>query len=440
MKIRKSHIIKPDLISKRTSRGSSNGITSTSKKSKSLDAEHLHHLAFDNSLLANLISIVNDGTIISVNRAACKLLGYSKKMLLTRKMKDIFNFSYSNFKKILEKRETSGHAIGNLIIIKKDGKLLPCQITSVVFTGDHHIKKAITTLVDRSESIRLQKNIDLKKEKQVAADIIFAKSKADDALIRLDALEHELDKEITAKEKIKSSSHLQQMVFEKEMKDEIKLKGIQIADAIKEAKELERSDLGKELHDNVNQLLATSRLYLDIARKNNAHREAYLNRSSEYTMSAIEEIRKLTKGLINDVLSNLGLRNAIHNLITDIMEAYPVKIFCVMDSEIHTRVNAKFNLNVFRIVQEQLNNIIKHAKASVVRIGFSQNKTAIILSISDNGSGFDPAKKGEGIGIANINSRAAYYKGSAHFNSKPGKGCVLTVTFPVTEALLNKIA
>ncbi|MDP4211209.1 MAG: hypothetical protein Q8926_01180 [Bacteroidota bacterium] len=205
----------------------------------------------------------------------------------------------------------------------------------------------------------------------------------------MDDLEHKLDKEITAKEKSQSSSLIQQKLFKKEWAAETRLKEIQIADAITEAKEIERSDLGKELHDNVNQLLAASRIYLDIGRRNEVNRELNLTRSSEYTLTAIEEIRKLAKGLINDAIQNIGLCDAIHKMTQDLMEVYPIKISCTMDSEIHTRMSAKFNQDVFRIVQEQLNNIIKHAKASVVKIDLSQNNDTILLSIADNGSGFD---------------------------------------------------
>jgi len=404
------------------------------KNSKLGASDHLHHLAFNNSLLANIISTVSDGKIIAANRSAGKLLGYSNKSLLTRNMRNIFTNSDNSFKQILRQSSATGHAVGDITAIKKDGKQLPCQITSVVFTGENNIKKAITTLVDLSETIRIQKNIDLKKDEQFAANINLAELKSDATLTRLDVLEHKLDKEITAKEQIQSSSHLQQMFFEKEWIEETKLKEKQIAEAITKAKNLERSDLGKELHDNVNQLLVASRLYLDIARKDKAHREMYLSRSSEYTLSAIEEIRKLTKGLINDVIMNLGLCDSIHTITQDIMEVYPIKISCKMNNKIHSKVSAKFNLNIFRIVQEQLNNIIKHAKASIVKIGLSQNKTAILLTISDNGSGFDTTKKRNGIGITNIKSRAEFYKGRAQFVSQPGKGCVLTVTFPVRDS------
>jgi PAS domain S-box-containing protein len=407
------------------------------KKSEGMQSDHLHHLAFDNSFLANIISIVRTGKIIGANHSACKLLGYSKKALLTKQMEDIFLVSDTAFKQLLKRRSKEGHAMGDNTVLKNGGKKLPCQITSVVFIGDNHIQKAITTLVDKSEGIRMQKNIDLEKEKQVASDIIFAQSKSNATLNRLDDVEHLLGEKIIANEELQSLSRIQRIAFVKERREEIKLKEIQIADAITEAKELERSDLSKELHDNVNQLLVASKLYLEIGIKDKPHQEMYLNRSSEYMLIAIEELRKLAKGLITDAIKNLGLCDAINNVTRDIMEVHPIKITCTMDRKIPTRLNAKFNLNIFRIVQEQLNNIIKHAKASFVKIDLSQNKTALILTISDNGSGFDVTKKWNGIGISNIKSRAESLMGEARFVSDPGKGCVLTITFPTKNALVK---
>src|SRR5687767_11945372 len=102
-------------------------------------SEHLHHLAFDNSLLANIISTVSTGQIIKANMAACKLLGYSKKELLTKSRKDIFNVTENNFVEMLRKRTADGHAKAEVELIKKNGNLSPCEVTSVVFLGDHGI-------------------------------------------------------------------------------------------------------------------------------------------------------------------------------------------------------------------------------------------------------------------------------------------------------------
>lgn len=397
-------------------------------------SDHTHHLAFDNSLLASLITVVADGKIIAVNQAAAKLLGYSKKALLSMHMKDLFPRFERDFKDLLKERAESGHAIEEVTALSKEGRPLPCQITSVEFTGPNNIKKAISTLVDRREGIRKQKNIDLEREKQASAEMILAQSKSDALLSRLADLEHKLDSEISAKEQLQSTSQFQEIAYEKARAKETEAKANEIASAVTDAKELERTDLGMELHDNVNQLLVASRLYLQIARKNNVHREMYLNRSSEYTQTAIEEIRKLAKGLVNDAIKNLSLCEAINDMTHDIMEVYPIKISCSMDGSIHTLVNAKFNLAIFRIVQEQLNNIVKYAKASVVEIELSQNEAGNVLSVSDNGIGFNVKKKVSGIGMQNIKSRAQAFKGKARFISAPGKGCVLTVFFPIDHS------
>jgi PAS domain S-box-containing protein len=405
------------------------------KKPKAQITNHLHQKAFDNSFLPNIISVVSNGKILAANHAAEKLLGYSDKELLLKNFDEIFTPFDGHFKRMLKQRRSAGHATGDLTVIKKNGKELPCQITSVVFTGDNHIQKAITTLVDRSEGIRRQSAIDMKKEKEVTAEIFIEHSKSDATLTRLHNLEHKLDEEITAKESSLSASLIQLKLFEKERKSETKLKAIQIANAISEAKQLERSDLGKELHDNVNQLLAASRIYMDLAIRHTVNRNDNISRSSEYTLTAIEEIRKLAKGLVNVAIKNVGLCVAIKKMTHDLMQICPIKIICKMDDALLTRMSEKFELDIFRIVQEQLNNIIKHAKASRVTIDLSQNEDKIVLSIADNGIGFDITKNTDGIGIINIKSRAAVYKGNADFISKPGKGCVLTATFSTDNSI-----
>ena len=379
--------MKPIPISMQLVQPGSKRKSASIKRTKAAAADHLHHLAFDNSLQANIISIVSDGRIIKANMAACKLLGYSKKELLSKNREEIFNMTTRSYIKMIKERTAEGNARATVTVIKKNGKELSCEITSVVFTGDHGIEKSITTIVDRSESILKQRRIDTKKHGT-----------------------------------------------------EVKLKKSQIADAVTEAHEQERSDIAQELHDNVNQLLGVSRLYIEMARKKGVNEDLYLSRSSEYTLNAIEEIRKLTRGMITDVIKDLGLCEALDHAINDAMEIHPIKIVCTQDSLIEKLVNTKFKLNIFRIVQEQLNNILKHARASVANIHLSQNKKTVTLSITDNGVGFDTTKKTKGIGIANIRNRAKVYKGSAKFVSQPGKGCVLTVTFPVTDALLNKDA
>ncbi len=229
-----------------------------------------------------------------------------------------------------------------------------------------------------------------------------------------------------------------QKVLEERLEEEINTKEKQIAEAMEDAKGAERSEIGRELHDNVNQLLGASKLYLELAKRGNGDTKMHLSRSGEYTLSAIEAIRKLTRGLTSDTIRILGLRQAVEKAVSDTMEASPVKIFLNMKHFAELNMSNKFKLNVFRIVQEQLNNILKHAKASEVRIVLVQDKKSIGLTITDNGIGFQPAQKSNGIGIANIKNRAAAYNGKADFVSEPGLGCALNISFSAADPLLNE--
>ncbi len=228
-----------------------------------------------------------------------------------------------------------------------------------------------------------------------------------------------------------------QKVLEERLEEEIKTKEKQIAEAMEDAQGAARSEIGKELHDNVNQLLGASKLYLEMAKRGSGDTKMHLSRSSEYTLSAIEAIRKLTRGLTSDTIRILGLRQAIEKIANDIMETSPVKIFLDMKHFAELNMSNKFKINVFRIVQEQLNNILKHAEASEVRIVLVQNKKSIVLTMTDNGIGFQTAQKSKGIGIANIKNRVAAYNGKADFVSEAGLGCALNISFSAAEPLLN---
>lgn len=362
----------------------------------------LRQQAFDNSLQANIISSFDSGKILITNNAACKLLSYSKKELQTLTRSMIFDTHDNGFKKMLHENLKQGNSVSYVVVIKKNGKRVSCGITSAVFLDEKRTKKVITTITDMSKGILNQKNIDTRNEKLVADNIKIAKA---------------MQKDIDARQN--------------------KLREKQISEAMEDARDAERSDIGKELHDNVNQLLGASRLYLEMGKRGGKDSEKYFARSSQYTLSAIEEIRKLTKGLITDIIKNLGLRQAIEKIAHDTMEISFIEICCNMENFIEKSVNDKFKLNAFRIVQEQLNNILKHAKATKVKLNLSQNKKSVSISITDNGVGFDTSKNSNGIGIENIKSRAKAYKGAARFVSYPGKGCILGIKFPITAAILR---
>lgn len=162
-----------------------------------------------------------------------------------------------------------------------------------------------------------------------------------------------------------------QKELEKKVEYERQVKEKQVAEAIIDAQEHERVELSKELHDNVNQLLGAAKLYNEMAQKNGVNRENLLKKSSAYTLSAIEEIRKISKGLVSFAIADAGLLDAVKNLAKEIMEAHAISIICTTNNFLEEQMNNRFKLNVYRIVQEQLNNVIKHSKATEVIIDLS---------------------------------------------------------------------
>jgi len=91
-------------------------------------------------------------------------------------------------------------------------------------------------------------------------------------------------------------------------------------------------------------------------------------------------------------------------------------------------------LAIYRILQEQLNNVMKHAEASKVWITLVQNETSTVLIVRDNGKGFDKSVNTNGMGLNNMISRAKIFGGTVEIDSSPGRGCTLHVDFPlVTE-------
>lgn len=212
------------------------------------------------------------------------------------------------------------------------------------------------------------------------------------------------------------------------LQNELKLKQLQLTAAVLNAQENERKGLGVELHDNINQILATVQISLGFALDDVDKRTELISRSIENTSLAIEEIRKLSKALIiPGNLKELGLVTSLEEMIKDFLIISKIKIRIYAAGFRQNNVGEKQMIAVFRIVQEQLNNILKHANASIVTIRLNKTEKKLSLSIVDNGNGFDTNAHRKGIGINNIISRAELVNGKVEIDSSPGKGCRLHV-------------
>ncbi len=206
-----------------------------------------------------------------------------------------------------------------------------------------------------------------------------------------------------------------------------------IAKARIEIKEKERDEIGKELHDNVNQMLVTAKMYLGHALQYPSTEKDLFPKTIEFIDSAIQELRQLSSSRVVPAPSDKSLTENIYTLIDDIEFIHGKFIFHNLDTFDDGSLSTRLKTCVFRIIQEQMTNIIKYAEASEVGIMIVQQDRVIELSIDDNGKGFDIKAKRNGVGISNIIDRAEANNGTVTIDSAPGKGCRLIVRFRIPD-------
>ncbi len=203
--------------------------------------------------------------------------------------------------------------------------------------------------------------------------------------------------------------------------------------AVIDAQEQERMQIGMELHDNVQQILAGSLLTLDYAKSQFDDRVSALEALQDvkgYVNEGIHELRRLSHQLAPAMRTPEGLADKINELVSSMNAGN--RLFVEVDADgLNATEDEELELAFYRIVQEQLSNILKHAEATRVSILLRQMEDGLFLSIRDDGKGFDPAAKAPGIGLENIRRRAAALNGELKILSSPGKGCelMLQVTY-----------
>jgi PAS domain S-box-containing protein len=206
-----------------------------------------------------------------------------------------------------------------------------------------------------------------------------------------------------------------------------------INQATVDSQEMERTEIGKELHDNVNQILTTTKLYLDLALSNSELKDDLIEKSSKNIISVINEIRQLSRSLMDPTIGDLGLIDSVNDLIENINLTRKLHVSFAADQKLETLLNKNHKLTIFRILQEALNNAIKHAKAETVQIGFKLIGERIIVTIKDDGIGFDPSVVKMGAGLKNIQNRVYLIGGTHTIRSTPKKGCEIIINFPINK-------
>jgi PAS domain S-box-containing protein len=207
-----------------------------------------------------------------------------------------------------------------------------------------------------------------------------------------------------------------------------------ITKATIEGQEKERKEIGAELHDNINQILTTTQLYLEIAES--TADEATLEMiqlSSKTIRNAINEIRKLSRSLVPPALGELGLVESVKDLCDSLRTTQLFVLRFYHKNFNEDGLPETLKLTLFRIIQEQINNIVKYAAATSIRIRLMTDSDQIMLVISDNGKGFDLQRTRKGLGFSNIINRAELCHGKTEIRSAPDQGCTLIVAIPISK-------
>jgi PAS domain S-box-containing protein len=204
------------------------------------------------------------------------------------------------------------------------------------------------------------------------------------------------------------------------------------AETIVRVQEEERRYIGHELHDGVIQIMISARLHLDGLKARDKEERSLKSRTSGLILSAIEETRNLSRKLAASQLKNAGLLTAIAQLLNDMRSTgrFNIKFNSSLDIDSEYSLSEEKKVALYRILQAQLSNIVRHSKARNIRVNIMQNNSGIILYTFDDGIGFDPLQAPKGMGLAGIRSRTQAFRGMADIVTAPGKGCSVTVLIP----------
>jgi two-component system, NarL family, sensor kinase len=204
----------------------------------------------------------------------------------------------------------------------------------------------------------------------------------------------------------------------------------EIAETTILAQEKERTEIGKELHDNVNQLLATARLMIETSRTMPEMQDECLQISKEATDDAIREIRAISHSMLPPAFEDDAFIDAIKDIANNINISGNIKVQVqVPEPERLSRISNKLKLSLYRIIQEQVTNTLKYSKAKEVAITLEVKNGYAHLSIVDDGIGADMDKQPKGVGLRNIASRVELHNGELKIKTAPDKGFGLYARF-----------
>lgn len=433
----------------------------------------------------------SEGNFISANTNGCLMLGYDKKSLLTLNIKDIIPPPYQGKEFIkLSTLYTGKPFIIDRQYMRKDGSVFFTEVNAQL-TTEGNIQAIVR---DITESKTAKENMlkaierydilakatsdtiwdwDIVNDTMLyneGINIMFGYEKAevlnvvnwwkekiypDDFLLVAETIKEVFDRKLSMakmeyrfycadntykyiydrayviydenEKPIRMIGAMQNVTYEKQEEN-------RIAKACIDAQEHERRHIGQELHDNVNQILAGSLLTLGMVKidiNDPAKASEFIDITNGHINHAIEEIRKLSHQLVPVSFDDDSLVDIFENLLLKVNLNNRFNITLKFDEICKSRISYDIQINLYRILQEAIKNILKYSSATSIEISVKEHFKTVIMRIYDNGKGFDVKSTIKGIGINNMSKRAQFFSGKFLLTSSPGNGCEIIVEIPL---------
>lgn len=201
------------------------------------------------------------------------------------------------------------------------------------------------------------------------------------------------------------------------------------AKAVLAAEEHERQRLSELLHDGVGQQLSALKMNLQVLEPGSPGLSSVYDNVLALTHTSIEQVRNISHGLSPRNVLRQGLAASLERL-RDQLPGQSLNLELDLQADL-SQLSPEAQLSIFRIVQEALNNVLKHARASYLRVQVKQSEHSWQWVLQDDGVGFDRLSVVEGIGLAHISARARFLNGVFRLETEPGKGTALHLVFPI---------
>jgi len=224
-------------------------------------------------------------------------------------------------------------------------------------------------------------------------------------------------------------------IKQQEVDELIQKQELASVNAMIEGQEIERKRIAQDLHDRIGSQLSTLKHGMESLEEKveKGQKEGKEQFQSTYGMidHLVEEVRKISHNMISGVLMKFGLEAAIRDLSQTVMSTGQIAVVCAFHN-LDERIDGRIELAVYRIIQELVANVLKHARADELTLSFNRQNGTLNVVVEDNGVGFDPKKaSGGGMGLRNIDERINALQGTYSIDSQINRGTIVIIDIPL---------